>query len=153
MIVRKATVKDVETLIRLRLDYLTEDGYSLPSVEREALSSRLRCYFSEHIGKDFVAVLAEEEGVVVSSAYLAVIEKPASPAFITGRAGTLMNVLTYAPYRRRGIATRVLQRMIDEAKQLGVSVIDLFATKDGELLYRKLGFTEPGYTAMRLSLR
>lgn len=153
MIVRKATVNDVETLIRLRLDYLVEDGYSLASAEREALSSRLRRYFSEHIGKDFVAVLAEEEGVVLSSAYLAVIEKPASPAFITGKTGTLMNVLTYAPYRRRGIATRVLQMMIDEARQLGVSVIDLFATEDGESLYRKLGFAEPGYTAMRLSLK
>ena len=72
--------------------------------------------------------------------------------FITGITGTLLNVLTYPEHRRKGIATKVIGKIIDEAKKVGVSHINLSATSDGKYLYEKMGFKESNYTTMGLKL-
>lgn len=79
-------------------------------------------------------------------------ENPANSAFSTGIKGTLLNVLTYHKYRRKGIATKVINKVIEEAKAVGVSHINLYATSDGKYLYEKMGFKESSYTAMGLRL-
>jgi GNAT superfamily N-acetyltransferase len=152
---RKANLSDVNTLIKLRIDYLIEDIGSLTEDEERIIRSQLEAYFSKHINNDFIAILAEMDNRVVSTAFLVVTEKPANPAFITGRTGTLLNVLTYPEYRRRGIAKVVISQLIDEAKKLGVSSIDLSATEDGKPLYEKLGFIEAKtkYTQMKLQVK
>ena len=153
MILRKATLNDIDLLIRLRIDYLTEDRGKLLQEEEIAVKKQLRAYFTRHISDNtFIGILAEIENNVVSTAYLAVSEKPANPAFITGITGTLLNVLTYPEYRRKGIATKVISKIIDEAKNIGVSYIDLSSTDDGKHLYEKMGFKESNYTAMGLRI-
>jgi len=154
MNIRKATTDDIDTLIKLRIDYLTEDFGSLAPEVESAIRQQLAAYFPKHINVDFIALLAEEDNCVVSAAFLAVAEKPANPVFITGRTGTLLNVFTYPPYRKQGFATMILNLIIDEAKKMNLSLIDLSATPDGKPLYSKLGFTETKsrYTEMRLRL-
>lgn len=153
MNIRKATIDDIEILIKLRLDYLIADRGILSSEEEIAIRSQLTTYFTRHINHDFIAIVAEKDSNVLATAFLAIVEKPANPTFITGKTGTLLNVLTYPEYRRMGIASKVISKIIDEAKQLGVSSIDLSATQDGKPLYEKLGFVQsPKYTAMKLQL-
>jgi len=50
------------------------------------------------------------------------------------------------------IATKVLEKLIDEAKTIGVSYIDLSATADGLFLYEKMGFKKSEYITMNLQL-
>ncbi len=154
MQIRKANVDDIDTLIKIRLDYLVADRGSLTLEEEAAVRAQLTKYFPEHINRDFIAILAEIDHQVVSAVFLAIAEKPANPDFITGRTGTLLNVLTYPEYRRRGIATRIIGEIIGEAQKLKLSSIDLSATPDGKSLYEKLGFIEPRskYTTMKLQL-
>ena len=154
MNIRKATIEDIDILIMLRLDYLLADRGNLTAEEETAIRLQLITYYSKHINNDFIALLAEIDNKVVATAFLAISEKPANPAFITGKTGTLLNVFTYPEYRRMGLATKVLCQIIDEARQLDVSSIDLSATQDGKPLYEKLGFTEPKskYTPMKLQL-
>ena len=153
MVLRKATIDDIELLIRLRIDYLTEDKGKLSLEEETAIKSQLRMYLPKHISNNtFIGILAEIENIVVSTAYLAVSEIPANSTFITGITGTLMNVLTYPEYRRRGIATKVIEKVIFEAMKAGVSRINLSSTSDGIHLYKKMGFKESSYIAMSLQL-
>jgi len=153
ILIRKATLDDIETLTQLRLDYLTEDKGQLMQEEKIAIKNQLKEYFFQHISNNtFIGILAEINGRIVSTAYLAISEKPANPAFITGITGTLLNVLTYHEYRRKGIATKVIAKVIEEAKKAGVSYIGLSATSDGKYLYEKMGFKESKYTTMVYSL-
>jgi len=154
VIVRKATIADMETLIKLRLDYLATDKGSLTEEEEKVIRSQLLEYFKKNIGQNCVAVFAEENGKVISTAFLAISEKPANPSFITGKTGTLLNVLTYPEYRRRGYATKVISEIIDESRRLGLSYIELSATEDGKPVYEKLGFIErkSKYTEMVMRL-
>ena len=153
MIIRKATLNDIELLIRLRMDYLREDRGQLSEDEEIAIKNQLSVYLPKHIKDNtFIGIIAEIKGEVVSTAYLAIIEKPANPSFITGIEGVLQNVLTYPKYRRKGIATKVINEIIQEAKNAGVSHIALSATSEGKHLYEKMGFKKTSYTVMGLRI-
>jgi len=151
---RKAVIADLNALIQLRMDYLTEDRGSLSEAEQSAVAVQLAEYFPRHMGDGFVAYLAETDGRIAAAAFLAIAEMPANPAFITGKTGTLLNMLTYPAYRRQGIATELLKRLIAEARALNLSYIKLQATESGKPLYEKLGFIvgRSRYTEMTLQL-
>ena len=157
MIIRKAVKSDIETLIKLRIDFLTEDDEKLTSDEEIKTVEKLREYFLKHIeSEDFIAALAEINGITVAVAFLVIQEKPVNPRyFVTGKTAVILNVLTYPKYRRQGIATKLLELLIEEAKRADVSFIELSATSMGQPVYEKLGFIEKSpssYTGMRLNL-
>ena len=60
----------------------------------------------------------------------------------TGRRAHLMNVYTAPDYRGQGIAHRMVEMLIEEARRRGVTEISLDATTSGRPLYRKLGFQD-----------
>lgn len=150
----KATLDDIDDLIRLRIDFLTMDQGRLSDQNEKDIRAQLKVYLAKHIPlEDFIAVIAKHPtGKIASAAFLIIQERPANPSFITGLTGTLLNVVTYPEFRRKGIASQVIGEIINEARQKGVSSIDLYATDDGRELYKKLGFVEPLYTSMRLKL-
>ena len=59
----------------------------------------------------------------------------------TGRKGYIMNMYTRPEYRRRGIAFHMLDLLVRDAREKGVSFISLEATPAGRPLYEKYGFT------------
>jgi len=151
---RKATIKDIKILIKLRLKYLTTDSGELGKDETEVIVTQLQDYFTRQINGNFVAFLAEYDGEAISAVYMAVSEKPANPTFITGKTATILNVFTYPDYRCKGIATKLLEMIIDEAKSMDISYLELSATYSGKSLYEKFGFIhwQSKYTEMRLRL-
>ena len=150
---RKATADDVDLLIRLRLDFINIDGEKLSADDEAAVRIQLASYLPKHIADGtFVAVLAEIDGRVVSTAYMAIAEKPAGRGLVNGSLATLHNVLTYPEFRRRGIATQVIEEIIRAAREARVDRIDLSATESGAPLYAKLGFAVSTYTSMNLKI-
>ncbi|HBL84153.1 MAG: hypothetical protein A2Y17_12875 [Clostridiales bacterium GWF2_38_85] len=151
---REATIADIEMLVKLRLEYLTADRGTLSEKEIIEISNQLYSYFQESIEVSFVAIFAEENSSVVSTAYLAISTKPANPSFITGKNGTILNVYTKPEFRNQGIATHVLTLLIEKAKNYNISKLELSATEMGKPLYQKLGFIDKHskYTDMQLQI-
>ena len=58
----------------------------------------------------------------------------------TGCRAHLMNVYTAPNYRRQGLARRMVEGLMDDAKKRGVTEIRLDATAAGRPLYEALGF-------------
>lgn len=153
MNIYKTTVKDTDTLIKLRFDFFKMEQMSLSIEDKLLISSQLKSYFAKcFVENSFVGVIIEEDGEIASAGFLIITEKPASPKFLTGYTGNIMNVLTYPKFRRKGYATKIIQRIIKEGEQMNVTTFDLSATKEGLKLYSKLGFKELNYTPMRLNL-
>lgn len=153
MNIRKAVLEDVPVLVKLRMDFLT--SYVKPMTEEESriIEEQLFIYFQKHIPLgDFIAYLCEINDKPVSVAFLTISEKPPNLNFITGKTAMIHNVFTYPEYCRRGIASKLLQLLIEEARQQKVSSVELLATEAGKPLYRKLGFTEAENTFMRLKV-
>jgi GNAT superfamily N-acetyltransferase len=151
---KKASITDLETLIKLRLEFLTEDRGRLNKRETDIIIAQLQDYFNRQINNSFVAFLAEDDGVAIATVYMTIEERPANPAFITGKTATILNVFTHSDYRRKGIAARLFKMTVDEAKALDISYLELSATDSGKPLYEKFGFKQKQskYTEMKLEL-
>lgn len=103
---------------------------------------------------DFYAALVEDDGRIVSSAFLVISEMPANTHCPTGKYGKILNVHTFEQYRRKGYAAAAMNLLIEEAKRQDLSYIELSASEMGKALYEKLGFKESynSYVPMKLKL-
>jgi len=144
--IRKIGPEDILTLVDYRLIYLSElQGY-MEENYRQKLRRDLTVYFEKaiHEGR-FTAVLAEKEGKAVSFGGLVIKEIPGDANRSTYLEGDILNMYTIPEERRKGISSLILEQLLAEAKQLGLTKVALHTSKDGEKLYRKYQFTEPVY--------
>ena len=102
----------------------------------ELIANSMR-YFLEGTQTTSIAL---EKGKVVACASMSYIELMPTFSHPTGNRAHLKNVYTDADYRRQGVARKLVQMLIDEAKEKGVTEISLDATDLGRPLYDSLGF-------------
>lgn len=142
MRVEKAEIADADELTELRLAYLAEDNGALEQNDAESIRNVLPEYFREHLNKDLFAYVIRENGIIISCAFLLIVMKPMSPAFINGKTANILNVYTHPSYRHRGYARMIMNAMIADAKEKNIVVIELKATEEGYALYRSVGFED-----------
>ncbi len=142
MRVETAAAEDIRELTDLRLEYLREDFGALDAGTAAAIRERLPDYFRAHLGRDLFACVIRADDAIASCAFLLVVEKPMSPAFPNGRTGTVLNVYTRPPFRRRGYARDVVRALLAVAEEQALSTVELKATDDGYPLYRSVGFAD-----------
>lgn len=149
---RKAEPADIPAIIALRMEYLTETHPEMDEKMYNQIKSQIPGYFQEHLNRDIVVYLAENDGVSAGCVFFVLINKPASPLFITGKTGTLMNVLVLPEYRKQGIGKTLVNMAINDGKKWDLSYIELRSTKCGYPLYKSTGFIEDKsiYMAMKL---
>jgi GNAT superfamily N-acetyltransferase len=151
----QASVADIRALEQLRMDYLKEDFGELTDEQQEMLLAEIDPYLRWHLGTGLMVFVArDDEAGIVSCAWLLLIEKPPSPRFPHGRTGTLFNVYTVPEFRRRGLASKVMDALIEDARLRHLDLLELNATEDGYPLYRSLGFrnAHEKHRAMRMWL-
>lgn len=135
-----ATNDDIELLMSSRFEMLKIVN-NLP--DDYTFSEELVTYSKEYFEKgDQTTILAmdEESGSVIGCATLCYMEMMPTFSHPTGKRAHLMNVYTKAEYRSQGIAMKMMEMLIAEAKDRGVTEISLDATETGRPLYEKCGF-------------
>ena len=142
MIFEKATVDDIRELVTLRIAYLEEDSGTMNKDVLLSIKAALPDYFLKHLNHDITVYVARNEQEIVACAFLLVTEKPMSPAFITGKTGTVLNVYTRPNYRYKGYAKCLMKMLLHDAVNKNLSLIELKATEDGYNLYKSLGFED-----------
>lgn len=155
MIFDKATTKDIEQLTELRVAYIQEDLGNVDEEDLETMRRALPEYYSKHLNNDlYVYTARNDDREIVSCAFLLIVEKPASPAFISGKTGTILNVYTKPECRHKGYAKRLMEMMLEDAAKEHLSVVELKATDEGYPLYKAVGFEEvvSKYHVMRVRL-
>ena len=138
IIYRKTTKADMKILMKLRLEMLREvNGLSGEYEYDEKFIFESRRYFES--GEQTTVIASDGETLVgcASLSYTWIMPTFSHP---TGNRAHLMNVYTRADYRRRGISKKMVEILIDEAKENGVTEISLDATEMGRPLYESLGF-------------
>ncbi|MDO4967053.1 MAG: GNAT family N-acetyltransferase [Lachnospiraceae bacterium] len=145
------TRADIERLMEIRAEMLREvNGLSEEYVYDEALVAESRKYFESG---NQTTVLALDNEKVIGCASLSYIWIMPTFDHPTGIRAHLMNVYTKSEHRRKGISTCMIQMLIDEAREKGVTEISLDATEMGRPLYETLGFkTNSAGMVLELSL-
>jgi GNAT superfamily N-acetyltransferase len=148
---QRAKILDVQSLVNLRLAFLAEVSGATESdpVLRESLAE----YFSRTIpSEEFIGFLAVADGAIIATSGLVFHRHPPSNRNPTGREAYIMNMYTAPAFRRRGIATRLLQLLIDHARQSDCGKISMHALPEGRSIYLNAGFV-PIETELRLDFR
>jgi GNAT superfamily N-acetyltransferase len=148
--VRLATTDDIEALVQLRLAFATEldPGRAHP----DTTVPRLRAYLRAHLlAQDLVGIVGWDDTAVAGGALLLVREEPPSLSRPTGWVAKLVNVYTWPAYRRQGLARRIVDTAIDQARALGLDRLDLESTRDALHVYEQAGFVAGDGIPMTLS--
>jgi ribosomal protein S18 acetylase RimI-like enzyme len=142
---RRANIDDVEFLIDIRVRFLNELYNHPEDDETEILRKALQEYFSEAIpSNDFIAWLAEYNGKIIGTSGMVVWQMPARYGGLeSGKLGYILNLYIIPEARRKGIYTRLLNELIEEAKSSGLTYLHLHVSEDGINIYRKAGFARP----------
>jgi len=149
----RAGVADIDVLIEFRLRFLAEHANRARLPKEDELRKNLMDYFEKAMpAGDFIAWLAKQDGKVIGTSGIVVWRMPPNNSVKTGKQGYILNMYTVPEARRKGICTELLERMIVEAKALGLSRVHLHASKLGEDIYRRRGFREPGDIELLLRL-
>ena len=83
-----------------------------------------------------------DDDVVIGCASMSFIRIMPTFEHPTGKRAHLMNVYTRSEYRRKGIARKMVELLIEKTWEKGASEISLDATTLGRPLYEKMGFTD-----------
>lgn len=142
MTVETAGIKDIPSLVKMRMEYLKEDHDRIGEEDEKLIRDRLPEYFRTHLNKDLFCYVIRQKEEIVSCAFLLIIEKPMSPSFLNGRTGTVLNVFTKPEYRRKGYAKAILKQLLFSADQKELSTVELKATDAGYPLYKSIGFQD-----------
>lgn len=143
--VRKAAEDDVAELVRLRallFETLGGDFFNPASADddwRDTLAAVLK----EQLTADAVRILVVDGDNGLAACGIGTIEQRLpGPHLRNGRIGHVIGVVTDPAYRRRGHSSAVMRGLLDWFREREVARVDLYASPEGEPLYRALGFTD-----------
>jgi GNAT superfamily N-acetyltransferase len=93
--------------------------------------------------EQYLAWLAspEDETEVVAGAGLWIMDWPPHMVGSQARRGNVVNVYTADAWRRRGLARRLMDAILDWCRANSLDVVVLHASNDGRPLYDSMGFT------------
>ncbi|MBQ5328718.1 MAG: GNAT family N-acetyltransferase [Oscillospiraceae bacterium] len=139
MIIRKAEFEDAALLSEVRKLQLIDEGIA-PDCD---IDTELDTFFKKWlVSKDFLQLIAEENGKLLSTAAIVYYDLPPSFTNKIGVRGYVTNVYTAPEHRRKGLSKMLLEKLLEDARSRGIKKIWLGASKLGRPLYEKLGFIQ-----------
>jgi ribosomal protein S18 acetylase RimI-like enzyme len=140
--IRRATVQDIEEIVKLRLELFKELGEARSEQEGSLILTATRNYLEEALSNnEFISYLALENHYVISVSGMVLFKRPPYLENLKGLEAYILNIYTLPPYRGKGLARKLLENCIEECKKIGVKRIWLHASYDGIPLYKKMRFT------------
>ncbi|MFL0498370.1 GNAT family N-acetyltransferase [Priestia megaterium] len=136
---RKATVNEIDQLIYLRKKQLVDEGIE-PNQE---IDTELKEFFTNKMSDgSLVEWVVEENDEIIATGAIVFFEFPPTYTNKSGKKAYVTNMYTKESYRGQGIATKLLTKLVAEAKTAGIIKIWLGASKLGRPVYKKFGFKE-----------
>ncbi|MBI4393558.1 MAG: GNAT family N-acetyltransferase [Euryarchaeota archaeon] len=141
--IRRATLKDLETLVAQRRgmfhdmgDYSKRELDEADPVYRRWAASRMKR------GK-LVAFIAETaDGAAVGGGCVWLQERQPRPGWPGGTIPYLLSMYTEPDHRRKALASRIVKGAITWCKENGYRRLTLHASKQGRGVYAGLGFVD-----------
>ncbi len=150
--IRRATSADIDALVAMRLALQREVGAIYHDTPAEGALEANRRYLTWALPSgQFHAWVAEATGELVACSGLVLYSRMPGAHGLASQEGYIMNMYTHPAYRRQGIATQLLNRMIQYARRAGARRVWLRTTPMGKPVYEKIGF-EAMESAMQFKL-
>ena len=142
-IYKRAILEDIEILTKTRIEVLRaanklSDDIDMSEVERQSYN-----YYQKAIcDGSHMAYLVFDGSCIVGTGGVSFFQVMPTYNNPSGYKAYIMNMYTNPMYRRKGIAYKVLDMLVGDIKNRGITSISLEATDMGRMLYEKYGFTK-----------
>ena len=151
--IHELVLNDIPDLIRYRIQYLIEMQGQRDEEYIERLSTELYEYFESSIlTGSFIIMAAKIDDKIVAFGGMVLKKIPGdmnNPHYIEA---DILNIYTVPEARKKGISKMILLKLIEKAKILGITKLSLHTSKEGENLYRSLGFSDPAFPYLEFTL-
>ena len=139
--IRRAGVADIETLIRLRVRFVSAVRGVAEESWGDDFRAATRHFFERSLGGGtYVTWLAEVEGEPAGCVGVALTPVPPRTADLRTWDGLVLTMWVEEEHRRRGIGEALLQRLLSDRDEIGIRRLVLHATEQGRTLYERFGF-------------
>ena len=141
MTIKPASPADIDLLTATRILVLRAANRLTADVDMKAVEQQSRAYYERALSDgSHTAYLVYDGGKVIGTGGVSFFQVMPTYHNPTGEKAYIMNMYTDSAYRRRGIASQVLDLLVAETKKRGITAISLEATDMGRPLYEKYGF-------------
>ncbi|WP_449073767.1 GNAT family N-acetyltransferase [Ruminococcus sp.] len=138
---RRLMAEDVPAFAAMRIAQLKEEG---AESDLDLMPALLE-YYRKHLADGtFVSWLAVDGERIIGTSGMSFVEKPPYYSNPTGKIGLLSSMYTHPDYRRQGIARKLLDCVVEEARACGCGAVWITASEMGVLLYTAYGFEKNG---------
>lgn len=141
LIYKKATLEDIDVLTETRIEVLrAANKLSIDTDMEEVKKQSYQYYKKALLDGTHITYLIFDENYFVGAGGVSFFQIMPTYHNPSGNKAYIMNMYTKPEYRRRGIAYKTLDMLIQDIKHKGITAISLEATDMGRPLYEKYGF-------------
>ena len=138
---RRATIEDIPQLLEFRIALLRSAVGEGKTEQWEIMKQKSIEYYQKSLKDNTHSAYMVYDGeVCIGTGGICFYEILPTYYKPTGKKAYIINMYTRPEYRKRGIATQVLNLLVRDALNQGYTYISLEATKMGQALYEKCGF-------------
>ncbi len=140
---KKATIQDIDILTETRIEVLRAANKLPGDIDMSEVESQSYNYYKKALSDGtHIAYLVFDESCFVGTGGVSFFQVMPTFHNPSGKKAYIMNMYTAPEYRRKGIAYKTLDMLVEETKRNGISAISLEATPMGRPLYEKYGFVK-----------
>ena len=138
---RKATVDDIDLLTKTRIEVLRAANRLPVDTDMGDVEKQSRLYYEKALrDRTHTACLVFDRDRWVGAGGISYYQVMPTYHNPSGNKAYIMNMYTHPEYRRQGIAFRMLDLLVGDARSKQIAFISLEATAMGRPLYEKYGF-------------
>ncbi len=142
MEIRRADLNDLDALLVNRMEFIDTMRNEEVVISDEFIKDTYE-YMKKHIKDESMVIwIALDSDKIVSAAMICYYQMLPTVSNLTGNTGYLQNVYTLPNYRGRGLASELVKKIMQDAKDRNVGRLLLHASEMGRPVYEKLGFED-----------
>lgn len=140
---KKAEISQLAELVRLRIKVLRAANELSCDVDMSIIKQHSISYFEQAFESDSLTVyFAYDENRIVGCGGASYYDIMPTFDFPNGKCAYIMNMYTKPEYRKRGVASKILDLLIKDSYERGIHKITLEATDMGRSIYDNYGFKQ-----------
>lgn len=141
LIYKKATIEDIDFLTKSRIEVLKAANNLTEDADMADVETQSYDYYKKALPDGtHTAYLVFDGDRFIGAGGVSYFRVMPTYHNVSGNKAYIMNMYTVPDYRRLGIANQILELLVADAKEKGVTAISLEATEMGRPLYEKFGF-------------
>ena len=138
---KKATIKDIDELVRTRIIVLRAANRLAGDVDMAEVEQESFAYYKRALENgDHIAYLVYDKGTFIGAGGVSFYQVMPTYNNPSGKKAYIMNMYTAPEYRRHGLALHTWALVVKDAREQGRLQDALEATDMGRPLYEKYGF-------------